>query len=74
MTTLYLHIGMPKTGTTAIQNFLTDNAEALKKYGICYPDLGFRYPSIGIPRNAHFLIAPYIDENGKKSPHRPAVE
>jgi hypothetical protein len=74
MATLYLHIGMPKTGTTAIQNFLTDNAEALNKHGICYPDLGFRYPSIGIPRNAHFLIASYIEENGKKTHRRPAAE
>ncbi len=36
---LIVHIGMPKTGTTAIQDFLFDNSEKLKKYGYCYPDL-----------------------------------
>lgn len=34
---LLLHIGTPKTGTTALQKFLYDNAEALEKYGWCYP-------------------------------------
>jgi len=34
---LYLHIGMPKTGTSAIQNFLFSNRSALAKQGVCYP-------------------------------------
>ena len=29
MTTVYLHIGMPKTGTTALQTFLTENREVM---------------------------------------------
>lgn len=66
MATVYLHIGTPKTGTTAIQNFLSDNNEVLNKYGICYPDLGFRYSGIGMLRNAHFLLTSYTDENGKQ--------
>lgn len=57
MATVYLHAGLTKTGTTAIQFFLWDNCEALKKHGACYPDLGFRYPGKGIRRNAHFLVA-----------------
>lgn len=36
---LIVHIGMPKTGTSAIQNFLFTNQEKLKEYGYCYPDL-----------------------------------
>jgi hypothetical protein len=36
---LIVHVGMPKTGTTAIQNFLYDNNEKLKQLGYCYPDL-----------------------------------
>ncbi len=35
---IIVHIGMPKTGTSSIQNFLFDNAEKLRQYGYCYPD------------------------------------
>ena len=31
-----VHIGLPKTGTTTIQNLLWDNADALEKQGILY--------------------------------------
>lgn len=34
---MYLHIGLPKTGTTAIQENLFLNRELLKKNGILYP-------------------------------------
>lgn len=71
MSTVYLHIGMPKTGTTAIQYFLTDNPVTLKKHGICFPDFNFRFPSVGVRRNAHFLACSYVDENGKKDVSRP---
>lgn len=74
MATVYLHIGTPKTGTTAIQNFLSDNNEVLNQYGICYPDLGFRYSQIGILRNAHFLLPAHVDENGKKSRTQPGKD
>ena len=37
--TLLIHIGMPKTGTTALQSFLFNNNSLLKKYGWCYPVL-----------------------------------
>lgn len=74
MATVYLHIGTPKTGTTAIQNFLSDNNEILNKYGICYPDFGFRYPKIGVLRNAHFLLTADFDENGQKSSQQPGKD
>ena len=35
--TLFIHIGKHKTGTTAIQNFLSINREELKKHSILYP-------------------------------------
>lgn len=35
--TIYLHIGMPKTGTTAIQTFLFENRKKLESYGLIYP-------------------------------------
>lgn len=36
---LLIHIGMPKTGTTALQNFLLQNDDKLQKYGWGYPVL-----------------------------------
>ncbi|MBR1630056.1 MAG: hypothetical protein IJ679_12465 [Lachnospiraceae bacterium] len=55
MAEAYLHIGMPKTGTTAIQCFLRDNREELKKQGFCYPDFGYAYPKVGAHRNGYFV-------------------
>lgn len=38
---LYIHIGLPKTGTSAIQKSLVDNYELLKqKFSLLYPELG----------------------------------
>lgn len=36
---LILHIGFQKTGTTAIQNFLFNNARILNKYKYSYPEM-----------------------------------
>ena len=63
MATLYLHIGMPKTGTTYIQNFLRANNEVLKKEGYIYPDFGVSFGTIGLNRNAHFLVSVIRDED-----------
>lgn len=64
MPTVYLHIGVPKTGTTALQCFLFENQKILEKYGICFPDMGFCFEDIGPQRNAHFLIEPGTNANG----------
>jgi hypothetical protein len=37
-----LHIGAPKTGSTAIQRFLFDNREGLLARGVHYPDVSLR--------------------------------
>lgn len=37
---VWLHVGMPKTGSTALQNSLYRNRAALLSHGILYPDLG----------------------------------
>lgn len=66
MLKLYLHIGMPKTGTTYIQNFLRENNEVLKNEGYVYPDFGVRFDTIGINRNGHFLVSVIRDENGNR--------
>jgi hypothetical protein len=45
---VYLHIGLPKTGTTAVQELLWLNRDALAAAGVCYP---------GYVHAAHFLAA-----------------
>lgn len=39
MKKLYLHIGTPKTGTSALQSFFSKNREQLYRDGIWYPNL-----------------------------------
>lgn len=56
MTTVYLHIGAPKTGTTSLQFFLYNNRSLLRELGICYPALGFHFEGVHESRNANFLI------------------
>jgi hypothetical protein len=39
--TIFIHIGLPKTGTTSIQSFLRRSSEALVSHGYCYPGVEF---------------------------------
>ncbi|MGN0155088.1 MAG: hypothetical protein ACI4A3_11625, partial [Lachnospiraceae bacterium] len=64
MKTLYLHIGTPKTATTAIQTFCWDNREVLEKHNYCYPMFEYQYFNAQKYRNGHFLVGKIIDENG----------
>ena len=48
---LFLHIGEPKTGTTAIQTFLLANRAALRRKG-------FLYPLAGVHDSAHRKLSP----------------
>ena len=54
---LFLHIGLPKTGTTSIQNYLFQNRNALRKFGIHYPkpltSVGHHAESLLILREKH---------------------
>ncbi len=56
MKTLYIHIGTPKTATTAIQKFLMNNKKALNDRGYEYPIFPYEYPDASCWRNGHFLI------------------
>lgn len=47
---LFLHIGLPKTGTTTIQHFLRINSAVLSRFGAIYPKAGRSY-------EAHHQIA-----------------
>ncbi len=63
MAIIYLHIGLPKTGTTAIQHFLRNNNDVLKEHGICYPDFGLTYSEISPYRNGHFVCQYFKGKN-----------
>lgn len=60
--TLYLHIGIPKTGTSAIQNFFYLKREELKSYGLLYP----KTASSGLGTE-HYLLS---DALGFRKKHR----
>lgn len=60
MATLYLHIGLPKTGTTAIQSFCEKNRQALAEKGCCYPEL----LNPKHVKNAHYMVLYSQDEEG----------
>lgn len=58
MSELYLHIGTPKTGTSAIQAMLRENSKVLKKQGCIFPNFHLSYSEL-LPhsaRNAHWLV------------------
>ncbi len=40
MTTVYLHIGTPKTGSSSLQGFLFSNRDKLLRQGVLYPKSG----------------------------------
>ncbi|MCR5101376.1 MAG: hypothetical protein K6B41_08480 [Butyrivibrio sp.] len=63
MTTIYLHIGTPKTGTTAIQDFLRNNDFVLEKNNYCFPVFSVDFLDIGPNRNGQFLH--YIASDNK---------
>ena len=67
MKTLYLHIGMPKTGTTSIQTFCELNRELLKEMGYWYPESIHKYKNVSIRRNGHFLVGQCKDSEGKRN-------
>lgn len=56
MKTLYLHIGTAKTGTSAIQSFLSSNSEALARQSYIYPTSIRRFETANSRRNAHYMV------------------
>ena len=62
MSTIYLHIGTMKTGTTAIQKFLTANRDYLEMLGCTYPKIQVGLSEKYKIRNGHFLVYPSDEE------------
>ncbi|BCN92750.1 hypothetical protein THMIRHAM_05350 [Thiomicrorhabdus immobilis] len=56
---IYLHIGMNKTGSTSIQNYLASNFEYLK-------NKGFLYPRTGRAKHAHFGLSTALGFHNQK--------
>lgn len=48
MSTVYLCIGTPKTGTTALQSFMRENEKLLNEQGYAFPQLniGLKEPFV----------------------------
>lgn len=72
---LWLHLGMPKTGTTALQGFLRDNSSALADAGLHYMEAGRRRLE-GKTRlvMSHNIIAFHINQtNEPMDPFRAAM-
>ena len=67
--TIYLHIGMQKTGTTSLQRTMAEKREELKSHGILYPS-----GTVGLgvqDRDAHHYLAHAI--RGRRERHSPDV-
>lgn len=67
MKTLYIHIGTPKTGTTSLQHFCTENAKLFEEQGYCYPIFPHKFKYINIMRNGFFLSYKGYDENKNRN-------
>ena len=72
MKTLYLHIGTPKTATSSIQTFLSQNRKLLQEKNYCFPKQQHRFPYVGTGRNAHFMIDIQYHEDGSRNREREA--
>ncbi len=71
---LYVHIGMPKTGTSSLQKFMALNSEVLHKHGWNYPDTRNRFGNENIEEADRYKndgLVPFVradimhEKNGK---------
>ncbi len=70
MTTVYLCVGLQKTGTSALQKFLRMNEAELMKQGYCYPLLKLGIDKKYNDRNGHFLVYRAIEFQGEERKQR----
>ncbi len=72
MTTVYISIGTPKTGTTALQTFMRKNDGEMRKQGYCYPLLTLGISGLYKDRNGQFLI--YESKQENKEEHQAQIK
>ena len=53
--TVYIHAGTPKTGSTALQDFLPENQRILNREGFVFPEVPFSFRGVAAHQTAHFL-------------------
>ena len=65
---LILHIGLPKTGTSAIQHFLVTRRKALLRQGFCYPNTpgGSNHVTMALAAAYHDRPRKWIEEVRQK--------
>lgn len=56
---LYIHIGRPKSGSTAIQHFLYSNRDALERHGCLYPRTGTLFQA---SHNLSLIFLPGLED------------
>lgn len=66
MAAVYICIGTPKTGTTALQMLLRENEDELNKQGYCYPSFELGIESFYEHRNGQFLLYKSKHKEGKE--------
>lgn len=59
---LYLHVGTPKTGTSAIQKFCLWNREVLREFNYAYPTFPKEFKGAPEAHNGYFLTKRIKDE------------
>ncbi|WP_170381470.1 hypothetical protein [Ruegeria atlantica] len=63
---LWLHMGMPKTGSTALQGYVRQNKDPLAEVGLHYMEAGRRrLESGGRPTISHNLIAFHMNQSNE---------
>jgi hypothetical protein len=67
--TIFIHWGLPRTGTTAFQKFLGENSTFLADQGVLYPRMGW----LGSPHPAHHNIAWQLIGDPRFSPARGTI-
>ena len=69
---MIVHVGTPKTGTTALQGFLSTHRSELKSRGILYPGTGLSLP--GVPKHRWLAFALRDGDRASFDAHVAAVE